>query len=521
MRPSSAHSIAGDDNNDMDNAMSAVAAAPGILCLIPGCSEPSEGERSSHLCLEHHGQLRSAATTAAAEALASAGADGESTSRGRDKPSESSAEAKKQKKGVLPAQTKKSHRGKAQARADDVSTGADASSNTADVMIAGGTVNLEGEKLTRSQRRLLESMMREDSNTTSKSTVGADGVSSPNEETKRKPRKKSTSSKPKTDRAGNDNPAAEPTRSTKRRIIKPNRPGIGETKEGRGSDYARIFIRQTLLETLRKVGTAVDPYGFFSSPVDPDADDCPDYYDVVDRETEAMDLGTIESMIKNGTVSTVDEMRAMLMRIVFSCRKYNRDEDDEVREEGENILPLSEPLLGRARKAIEQQMKKSGFVEIDKGTVNDTNSSLSSPRANKRQRTEAGGGPTSSTCASTSRKHSGGKVTATSQQTGSKERGNQSNANGKQRGARTGDSKEASGPTQVFDRPASDVGWGWRIIGIQRCRGRYPDHIDKYWISPKAKKRLRSRKEISRFLTALDKTEGSEEEAFRMIQRKY
>ena len=144
-------------------------------------------------------------------------------------------------------------------------------------------------------------MMREDSNTSARAT--RNGVNSSQEITKAREK---APAKPKGDtiRAGNDSP----TRSTKRRITKPNRPGFGETKEGRGSDYARIFIRQTLLETLRKVGTAVDPYGFFSSPVDPVADDCPDYYDVVDRETEAMDLGSIESMIKDGTISTVDEM---------------------------------------------------------------------------------------------------------------------------------------------------------------------------------------------------------------------
>ena len=42
------------------------------LCLIPGCNEKSEGDRTSHLCREHHGQLRSAASTAATEAIANA-----------------------------------------------------------------------------------------------------------------------------------------------------------------------------------------------------------------------------------------------------------------------------------------------------------------------------------------------------------------------------------------------------------------------------------------------------------------
>ena len=504
-RPSSSDRIAGadigNDNNSAAAASTAVAPAPapapgqhgGSLCLIPGCSEPSEGERSSHLCRIHHGQLRSAAAN---------GANSSPRRESEDKKppgkSSGSPEAKKQKKKkVVPQKaaavptparsSKKRHDGdKPTAKVDDatVETGAAAaaSSNTSAAdLAAGGSLDLEAEKLTRSQRRLLESMMRQDSNTSARAT--RNGVSSSQEMTKAR---KMTSAKPKRDttEAGNDSP----TRLTKRRITKPNRPGFGETKEGRGSDYARIFIRQTLLETLRKVGTAVDPYGFFSSPVDPVADDCPDYYDVVDRETEAMDLGSIEFMIKDGTISTVDEMRTMLMRIAHSCRKYNRDEDDEVRQEGEKILPLSEPFLDRARRAIEQQMKKSGCVETGEGAVHDTiSSSVSSPRAEKRQRIEGGT---------------------------NKQQGKQG------RGARTNDSsKTASGPIQVFDRPAPDIGSGWRIIGIQRCRGKYPEHVDKYWLSPKAKKRLRSRKEVSRFLAALDKTEGSEEEAFRMIQR--
>ena len=334
-------------------------------------------------------------------------------------------------------------------------------------------IDLDGEKLTRAQKRLLESMMQEDARSNVNGAVGSAAGGSTNRE--RKSRASSSSSKRKkvkpspeestrrTRRTGND----QPTRSTKRKITKPSQPGIGETKEGRGSDYTRIFIRQTLLETLRKVGTAVDPYGYFSFPVDPDEDDCPDYYDIVDRETEAMDLSTIESMIKDGTVSSVDAMRAMLMRIVFSCRKYNRDEDNDVREEGEKILPLAEPLLDRARKSIEQQMKKSGCVS---------------------------------------------NAAATSQQ-----RKHIDDDKGENR-ARSSDKKRAPGPTQVFDRPAPDIGRGWRIIGIQRNRGKYPDHIDRYWISPKAKKRLRSRKEVDRFLAALE-TEGSEEDAFRMVRR--
>ena len=420
----------------------------------------------------------------------------------------------------------------------DANTGADAGADANDEKKPAPTekatpslelspieIDLDGEKLTRTQKRLLESMMQEDgkSRNASKSAGSATGGSTSRESksrtkssSKQRQKQKKNTSRPRG--TSNGKLTAEPTRSTKRKITKPNQPGIGETKEGRGVDYNRIFIRQTLLETLRRVGTAVDPYGYFSYPVDPDEDDCPDYYDIVDRDTEAMDLSTIESMIKDGTVKSVDGMRAMLMRIVFSCRKYNRDEESEVREECEKILPLAEPMLDRARKTIEQQMKKSGSVGPEKGTANKSNSSTSSinnPRAKKRQRTDgiAAGG-------SSGGKRSGTKNPAAGHVMKKRKQGKHNATGAGEHGAHNSDIGFLNSvPTQVFDRPASDIGTGWRIIGIQRNRGKYPDHIDRYWISPKAKKRLRSRKEVDRFLVALEKTEGSEEDAFRITRR--
>lgn len=485
------------------------------LCLIPGCSEKSEGDRTSHLCRGHHGQLRSAASTAAAEAIANTSTTSSTNSHVSAVDADTNANKDTKKKAKSSA-----------ARGNDEKKAAPTEKAAPSLELPRVEIDFNGEKLTRTQKRLLESMMQEDARSNVNGAVGSATGGSTNRE--RKPRTSSSLSskrkktKPSPEKSsrrtrgtGND----QPTRSTKRRIIKPSQPGIGETKEGRGSDYNRIFIRQTLLETLRRIGTAVDPYGYFSFPVDPDEDDCPDYYDIVDRETEAMDLSTIESMIKDGTVKSVDELRAMLMRIVFSCRKYNRDEDNDVREEGEKILPLAEPLLDRARKSIEQQMKKSGCVGQEKGIVDKAYTSTSIKK--KRQRTEgnaraaerSGGGHT---------KRSVTKAAETSQMRNSKQQGKHIDNDKGEHRARGSDKKNVSrpsGPTQVFDRPASDTGRGWRIIGIKRNRGKYPDHVDRYWISPMAKKKLRSRKEVDRFLAALEKTEGSEEEAFRIMRR--
>ena len=481
------------------------------LCLMPGCNETSEGNRTCHLCRGHHGQLSSAASTAAADAIAntstsSTNANVSAIDAGTNANTNANREIKKKAKSSAARGNGENKRSSTEKAAPSLE-------------LSQIEVDLNGEKSTRTQKRLLELMMQEDARSNGKEAVGSATGDSTNRE--RANREKQSSKKKKyirPSRTGND----QPTRSTKRKITKPSQPGIGETKEGRGSDYNRIFIRQTLLETLRRVGTAVDPYGYFSFPVDPDQDDCRDYYDIVDRDTEAMDLSTIESMIKDGTVKSVDELRAMLMRIVFSCRKYNWHEDNEVREEAEKILPLAEPLLDRARKSIEQQMKKSGFVRLEKGAaVRNANFSTHIPRPRKRQRTE---GNASEKERFGSGKHPVTEVPAANHVRNSQHKGkhNITCTSTEGQSARSSDKKRvprSSGPTQVFDRPAPDVGREWRTIGIQRNRGKYPDHVDRYWISPKVKKKLRSRKEVDRFLEALEKTEGSEEDAFRIMRR--
>ena len=71
-------------------------------------------------------------------------------------------------------------------------------------------------------------------------------------------------------------------------------------------------------------------------------------------------------------------------------------------------------------------------------------------------------------------------------------------------------------PHEVYCKPAPEFGKGWIVRGFQRQSGAYEGHIDKYWYSPKLKKRFRSKAEIKRFLPLLKKYKGDEEKAYKM-----
>lgn len=282
---------------------------------------------------------------------------------------------------------------------------------------------------------------------------------------------------------------------SKRNSVKPKRAKVGEM-EGRGAEYTNIFIQQTLLELLRKVGRKVDEYGYFARPVDPIKDECPDYYDIIDKDKEAMDLDTMESMIKSGSIASIDEFETMLNRIAHCCRKYNSDPENGVREEGDKIALLSKPLLEHARniiaKRLECNTEKSPSVSIP-----------TSQRPAKRIKASSGDSSTSS------------QYSRSNVQSGHREGTDQEKGKSK---SKKGDRQ--SGPIELYDRPAPDIGRGWRVKGTKRNRGQFSDHVDRYWFSPKEKKRLRSKREIERFLNALEIVQGDENKAYAMIQRK-
>jgi len=121
----------------------------------------------------------------------------------------------------------------------------------------------------------------------------------------------------------------------------------------------RSFVKQTLLDLVRKVRRKVDQYGFFSGPVDPVKSECLDYYDIIDKEKEAMDLDTIEEMIVGGKIFTVDAFETNLKRIAHCCRKYNTNPQNFVRIEGDKIEGLASPIIEVARRTIDKRVGTS------------------------------------------------------------------------------------------------------------------------------------------------------------------
>jgi len=61
-------------------------------------------------------------------------------------------------------------------------------------------------------------------------------------------------------------------------------------------------------------------------------------------------------------------------------------------------------------------------------------------------------------------------------------------------------------------------GLGWKRREFSRKFGKTSGRTDKYWYSPITQKKLRSIKEVQRFLAALETTQGDEEEAWKMLK---
>ena len=79
------------------------------------------------------------------------------------------------------------------------------------------------------------------------------------------------------------------------------------------------------MNMLEFVRCRCDSYGFFRKPVDPVKDGCENYFNII-NEKEAMDLQTLEEMIRSGDVNSVEEFDHCIERIIRCSRKYNEDE---------------------------------------------------------------------------------------------------------------------------------------------------------------------------------------------------
>lgn len=115
-------------------------------------------------------------------------------------------------------------------------------------------------------------------------------------------------------------------------------------------------LRDILVETIRKLRRKCDPYGFFSKPVDPENDDCSDYYDIVSR-SEAMCFNTIEDKFQSGDIRTINTIKDHIQMIINCARKYNTDEDNFVRIQADLMMSKAKPIFDVARKKWKDHME--------------------------------------------------------------------------------------------------------------------------------------------------------------------
>ena len=111
-------------------------------------------------------------------------------------------------------------------------------------------------------------------------------------------------------------------------------------------------IQVTMIDLLRSIRRKCDPRGFFSAPVDPIEDECPDYFDIIDKESEAMDLGTIEVFVRHGKLRDMKEFESYINRIYKCAIKYNSDSDHFVNQKAKEFYHLSKPLMEQTRLRI-------------------------------------------------------------------------------------------------------------------------------------------------------------------------
>uniref|UniRef100_A0A7S3Q5X7 Bromo domain-containing protein n=1 Tax=Chaetoceros debilis TaxID=122233 RepID=A0A7S3Q5X7_9STRA len=108
---------------------------------------------------------------------------------------------------------------------------------------------------------------------------------------------------------------------------------------------------EMLFDLLISVERKTDLYGFFSKPVNPDLDECPDYYDVVDIN-DAMCFDTMRKMIAragsgetNDVITSIQEFKSCLNRIIKCARDYNTDEENFVRKQADLIEKRSDGII--------------------------------------------------------------------------------------------------------------------------------------------------------------------------------
>jgi len=134
----------------------------------------------------------------------------------------------------------------------------------------------------------------------------------------------------------------------KRKISLNNSKSMHDPKSVSRSEQTNL-----LLELIQKVRRKCDKYGFFSNPVNPIKDECPDYYDIIPHN-KAMDLETLESLIKDEKVITIDNVKELLENIVSCALAYNVDEDNFVRIQAKQFGTDVKPLIVSVRRKVDR-----------------------------------------------------------------------------------------------------------------------------------------------------------------------
>ena len=209
------------------------------------------------------------------------------------------------------------------------------------------------------------------------------------------------------------------------------------------------------------------------------------------------------------TLATGDDIASRLKRMADCCRRYDLHPNQHVatlRNGGASMVFLPktpksgeeiEPLFDQVRETMGDGINTGKAKRKGSSDLTDTSSSpddvegrtrASMPREAKRPKVDIRTKgdvpqqkPTITTCTGASK---GGKRSA----------------------------------PQVYCKPAPEFGKGWIVRGFQRQSGAYEGHVDKYWYSPKSKKRFRSKAEIKRFLPVLKKCKGDEEKAYKIFK---
>jgi predicted GNAT family N-acyltransferase len=108
-----------------------------------------------------------------------------------------------------------------------------------------------------------------------------------------------------------------------------------------------------LFELIRNLRNKV---GHFSYPVDPGDDECLDYFEVIDENSEAMDFQTMNDFVQNGKIVNIDDIEHYLKQIVDSSVKYHEGTNNFIYKKARRIEPLAAPIIRKARIKWEELM---------------------------------------------------------------------------------------------------------------------------------------------------------------------